>query len=147
MNPSSAVLCFFFFLSFLELDLETSFTTSLSAISLSGPKILSRVSLYFACRSSIVIADFSLARFESVGDATPAAGWLSYPVSEPSFEGAIEPSVVSAPDPFAWQTLPSPARRMIFIVGWLDGALSPGAGAATRVLNGVGLVELAMVLE
>ena len=97
---------------------ETSFTASLLSIfSLSGPKIRSLVSLYFASRSSLVMADLSLVRFESVGDATPVPRWLSSPVSEPALEGAIEPSAVLAPDSIIWPSLPTPARRMIFMVG------------------------------
>ena len=89
----------------------------LSAFSFLGPNIRSRVSLYLASRSSRVIADLSLARFESVGDATPVPRWLSSPVSEPAFEGTIEPSAVVAPDSTLWASLPKPARRIIVMVG------------------------------
>lgn len=97
---------------------ETSFPASLLSIfSLSDPNIRWRVSLYLASRSSLVIADLSLARFESVGDATPVPRWLSSPVSEPALDGAIEPSAVFAPDSKIWPSLPKPARRMIIMVG------------------------------
>ena len=92
-------------------------TSLLSMFSLPGPKIRSRVSLYLASRSSLVIADLSLARLESVGDATPVPRWLSSPVSEPALEGTVEPSAVLAPDSIVWPSLPRPARRMIVMVG------------------------------
>ncbi len=111
-------LCFFFFFSFLELVRETSFTASLlSMFSLCWPNIRSRVSLYLASRSSLVIADLALARLESVGDATPVPRCISSPVSEPALEGTVEPSAVLAPESMGCPSLPNPARRMIVMVG------------------------------
>ena len=89
-------------------------------VSLLGPNNCSLLSLYLASRSSLVIAGFSLARFESVGDATPVPRWLSSPVSEPALDGAIEPSAVLGPDSMIWPSFPTPARRMIFMGGWFE---------------------------
>ena len=74
-----------------------------------------------------------------MGDATLVFCWLSVPVSEPAFDGALEPSVVLGPELARCSSLPNPARRMIFIVGWLGGGLSIVDGAETRALSGVGL--------
>ena len=120
---------------------ETSLTASLlSTFSLFGPNIRSRVSLYLASLSSRVIADLSLATFESVGDATPVPRWLSSPVSEPALEGTIEPSAVFVPDSTLWPSLPKPARRMIVMVGCEEDWTSEGSGGfGARALNGGGL--------
>ena len=80
---------------------------------------------------------------ESVGDTTPVPLWLSSPVSEPALDGVAEASAVVAPESAFWLALPNPARRIIFMAGCDDWAVSMGVGAfAASELKGGGLKNL-----